>query len=74
MHELLPHTRVVLVAELNLPVVIISILPKLGVLELKNLAVWHEAVDDEYSPHLLHLHTVRIIKKIAAARPLARIL
>jgi len=46
MHELLPHTRIVLVAEPNLPVVIVSILPKLGVLKLQNLAVWHEAVDD----------------------------
>jgi len=46
MYELLPHDRIVLVAEPNLPVVIVSILPKLGVLELKNLAVWHEAVHD----------------------------
>ena len=74
MHELLPHTRVVLVSEPNLPVVIVSILPKRGVLELKNLVVGHEAVNDECSQHPLHLHTVRKIKKCAAARPLARTL
>ena len=74
MHELLHHTCVALVAEPNLIVDIIVILPKLGILELKNLAVGHKAVDDECSPHLPHLHTLRIIRFFAAARPLARIL
>jgi len=63
MYELLPHTSVMLVAEPNLPVLIVSILPKLCVLVLRNLAVWHETVDDYCSPHLLHLQATTIINK-----------
>jgi len=68
MHELLHHTHVVPVAE-NLIVGIIVILPKLGILELTYPAGGNEDVDDECSPHLLHLHTVRIINFFCCRAP-----
>ena len=74
MHEGTHHTRVVRVAEPNLIVSIIVIQSKLGKWELRNPALGHEAVNDECSPHLLHLHTVRIVWMFPAARPLARVL
>jgi len=68
LHELPHHTRVVRVAEPNRIVIIIVIQSKLGKWVLRNPAVGHEGVNDECSPHLLHLHTVRIIRMLPAVR------